>query len=196
VAFQLESRDVLHSFWVPSLRLKQDAVPGRTIHGWFRATKTGTFDISCAEICGTGHTSMRAALVVQTPEEFDRWVAAKGQVPGSPQFMLTSTSGSISEVGHALAQQKACLACHSVDGSRIVGPSWLGLFGKTEHVVTQGQERDVVVNEAYLRRSILEPMADIVKGYPPAMPPQRTNVTDAQVTQLVEYIKSLGKKEK
>lgn len=84
IGFELEASDVIHSLWVPALRLKQDAVPGRVIKGWFKATKTGRFDVACAEICGVGHTWMHATLVVHPAEEFDRWLAAKGKLATRP----------------------------------------------------------------------------------------------------------------
>ncbi|MCC7131635.1 MAG: cytochrome c oxidase subunit II [Gemmatimonadales bacterium] len=84
VKFELEASDVLHSLWIPSLRLKQDAVPGRVIAGWFRATRTGEYEVACAEICGPGHTMMHARLVVHSAEEFDRWLAGKGKIATTP----------------------------------------------------------------------------------------------------------------
>jgi len=180
IVFQLEARDVLHSFWVPSLRLKQDAIPGRTIQGWFKATKVGTYDIACAEICGVGHTSMKATLHVHPKDEYLRDWSKPKAVSADPKVR-----------GEALLTAKACVACHSTDGQVKVGPSYKGLWGKKETVVTGGAEREVTVDEEYLRRSILDPGADVVKGFPASMPSQRGLVTDAEINDIIEYLKEL-----
>ncbi len=178
VVFDLEAKDVLHSFWVPSLRLKQDAIPGRTIKGWFRATQLGTYDIGCAEICGTGHSTMRAVLHVHTKEDYEaRWLKPP-KLEGDPKT-----------IGLALLTSKGCTGCHTLDGSPRVGPTYKGIFGRKETVVSNGAEKEVVVDEAYLRKSILEPNSDVVKGFAPVMPPQRALLTDAEVDAIVAYLK-------
>lgn len=187
VIFLLESKDVVHSFWVPALRLKQDAVPGRLIRGWFRALEQGTYDIGCTQICGVGHTAMSAKLVVDSQEDFDRWISSGGKTENT----LVPASASPADRGSALVQAKGCIACHSLDGSRLVGPSFKGLYGKTEKVVTNGQTREVVVDDAYLMKSMLEPAADVVDSYPNVMPPQRQMLSDDEIQLITEYLKTL-----
>ncbi len=178
VAFELQARDVLHSFWVPNLRLKQDALPGRTIQGWFRAEKTGTYDIACAEICGGGHSLMGARLVVSKKEDLNAWLASKSAPLGPGEKMLDA---------------KGCLACHSTDGTKRVGPSFQGLWGRQETVLTNGVERQVAVDEAYVKHSLDDPTADVVKGFPPVMPSQAGKLNDEEFAQLIEFLKSKEK---
>lgn len=205
ITFDLEAKDVLHGFWVPSLRLKQDVVPGRATRGWFEATKTGTYDIACSEICGVGHTIMKGSLVVHTEEDYQAWLASKRKEMAEDSASSEAENANataknadsndvtvINEAGHKLAQTKGCLACHSVDGSRSVGPSWKGLYGHNTKVSTNGKLREVLADEEFIKKSILDPMADIAEGFPAAMPPQRANLTDKEVTLLVKYIKNLG----
>ncbi len=189
VVFDLEARDVLHSFWVPALRLKQDAVPGRTIRGWFRATELGTYDVACAEICGAGHTLMKSTLRVVPPEDYRAWLARGGR-EGEPDSTASSLTP-IEREGQALVQARGCLACHSTDGSPSIGPTYLGLYGRTEKVLTGGKERDQLVDDQYLRRSILDPAADVVQGYQPLMPSQAGLLSDAELARIIAYLKTI-----
>jgi cytochrome c oxidase subunit 2 len=177
VIFDLQSRDVLHSLWVPALRLKQDAVPGRTIHGWFRATTCGHYDIACAQLCGPGHTRMGGAVVVDSAAEFAMLMSRQRSTTAGP--------------GAAIAQKMGCVGCHSTDGSTLVGPSWKGLYGHPVTVTTNGADRTVTADDAYLERSIREPAADVVKGFPNVMPSFKGRLSDSDVKQLVDYIKKL-----
>lgn len=178
VTFELTAKDVLHSLWIPAMRLKQDALPGRVERGWLRGVESGTFDIACAEICGDGHSRMAAKLVIEPLENFNAWLA---QTQANPQPTNALD----------LMKVKGCTACHSTDGTRLVGPSYKGIFGRRETVVTAGSERQVEVDEEYLRRSIMEPEADVVKGFPPVMPPMKDKLTDEQVTMIIVYLKTL-----
>ncbi|MFN8611866.1 MAG: cytochrome c oxidase subunit II [Vulcanimicrobiota bacterium] len=178
VTFELTAKDVLHSLWIPTMRLKQDALPGRIEKGWMQATAVGTFDIACAEICGDGHSKMAAKLVVQSQSEFDAWLAS---AQANPQPTNAQD----------LIRVKGCVGCHSTDGSPMVGPSWKGIFGRTETVVSNGSEHQVEVDEDYLRRAILSPTADVVKGFPPVMPEMRDKLSDEQVTMIIQYLKTL-----
>lgn len=178
IIFYLQAKDVLHSLWIPQLRLKQDALPGRTIKGWFRAEEEGTYDVACAEICGDGHSKMAAKLVVQSEADYRDWLskAQSGQSPTDPVELMKA---------------KGCLGCHSLDGAKTLGPSYKGLFGRQETVVTGGVERQITVDEQYLRKSILEPKADVVKGFPPAMPDMRGKLSDQDVDRIVEFLKTV-----
>ncbi len=175
----MSSTDVIHSFYVPAFRLKYDVLPSRYTTMWFTAIKTGDYDIFCAEYCGTSHSGMLAKLHVVSQEEFDNWLASAG---GPPEGV------SLAEYGAQLYQQFACFTCHTTDGSKGIGPTFKGLFGK-EEVLEDGTT--VVVDENYLRESILDPKAKIVKGYPPVMPPYQGQLNDRQITALIEFIKTL-----
>lgn len=174
ILFELRARDVMHSFFIPKARIKQDAVPGRLIKGWFNITKTGQHSISCAEICGTGHYKMSAMLHAHEPESFQKWIR---------------TDAIEQLTGPELARSKGCLACHSIDGSRLVGPSWKGLYGSKRKVVTDGKPREVEADAEYIKKSILYPGADVAKGYGNQMPAQ--NLSDDEVKLIIEYLKTL-----
>jgi len=178
VTFELQAKDVLHSFWVPALRLKQDAVPGRVISGWFRATKAGRYDIACAELCGGGHSQMAAVLSVDDRPTYDAW-----------ERKLQSTA--YASPGARLVAQNGCLGCHSTDGTIKVGPSWKALVGRTETVMDNGQELQVKVDRDYLRTAILRPGQQLVKGFPGVMPVQEGKLTPEQVDQIVEYLETV-----
>ncbi|MGD2078320.1 MAG: cytochrome c oxidase subunit II [Chloroflexota bacterium] len=153
VVLQMQSEDVIHSFWVPDFRVKQDLLPGRTTTLRITPTEIGTYTTRCAEICGTQHSQMRAAVNVVSQADFESW--------------LSEQAGSIAnlspeERGAQFAAQFACVGCHSADGSALAGPTWQGLYG---HEAVMADGSTVTVDEAYLRKSILEPSAQIVEGY-------------------------------
>ncbi|MBT9584345.1 cytochrome c oxidase subunit II [bacterium] len=178
VTYQLQAKDVLHSLWIPAMRLKQDALPGRTEKGWMQATEMGTFDIACAEICGEGHSKMAARLVVQNRDEYQQWLhqLKAGGKERSPEELM---------------RVKGCFGCHSLDGTPLVGPTYKGLFGRQETVITDKAERVIEVDEAYLRKSILEPNADVVKKFPPAMPDLSDKLSPEEVDQIVNFLKTV-----
>jgi cytochrome c oxidase subunit 2 len=175
VKLVLTSVDVIHSLYIPAFRIKEDCVPGMKTYLWFRAGEPGTYDIFCTEYCGEGHAHMLSKVIAMQQADYDAWYAAAEAG--------TSTQGA------QLLQSKGCLGCHSIDGSRKVGPTFKGLYGKKEIVVTAGKEREVTVDEAYMKYYILHPNVDIIKGYPPVMP--AIPVTDEELTAIVEYVKTL-----
>lgn len=179
VKVNLVSRDVLHSFFIPAFRMKEDMVPGKDNFLWFEATEKGRFDILCAEYCGQLHSYMLSSVTVVEDAQYEQWLA--------------STAGISNEhPGLALLKQNACLTCHSQDGSKIIGPSFKGVFGKTEIVVTDGVEREIVIDEAYISRSIKQPNADVVKGYMKGlMVSYEAVLTDEQIASITDYIKTL-----
>jgi cytochrome c oxidase subunit 2 len=190
----MESRDVLHSFYIPAFMVKQDVVPGMVNFLWFESPDTGTFDIFCAEYCGQRHSYMLSKVVVVPEPEFEAWVNEGVEaIEPAPAEGVTpeELAARLQRTGERLSVLKGCNVCHSIDGSKLVGPTYKGLFGRTETVVTGGQSRQVTVDEAYIRRSILEPAADIVEGYQPVMPPQAGVITDEEITALTEYLKGL-----
>lgn len=177
-----KSLDVIHSFWIPEFRVKQDALPGEGMERELRITptKTGTFKVRCAELCGTRHAYMLADVIVMEPDAFDQWVQEQMQGPG----------GTAEERGAEWYQQFGCVACHSTDGSPLVGPTWKGLYGEE---VTLADGSTVIADEAYLRESILDPQAKIVQGFENViMPPIGASMTPEQVDDVIAFIKSLG----
>jgi cytochrome c oxidase subunit 2 len=173
----LASTDVIHSFYVPDFRLKMDAVPGRFNRLAFTPILAGSFPVLCAEYCGTNHSQMLATVVVHPDQaSFDAWAAEGG-----------AATASLLEVGKLAYDDKGCSACHSVDGSEGVGPTFKGLWGRTERLVGGGT---AVVDENYVRESILEPGARLVEGYDDVMPP--TPLDDREIQGIVTYLRSLG----
>ncbi len=183
VRLVMEAQDVLHSFFVPGFRVKQDLVPGRYTQLWFTPTKIGTFDIFCAEYCGTGHSAMLGKVVVLSPEAYEIWEKGVKVDEGAGVASLPPA-----ELGAKIYKEKGCNACHSLDGSKIVGPSFKGIFG---HSVELQDGSTVDVDENYIRQSILEPQAQVVKGFAPVMPSFKGILSDEDVTALVAYIKTL-----
>ncbi|EMJ94888.1 cytochrome c oxidase, subunit II [Leptospira alstonii serovar Pingchang str. 80-412] len=176
----MTSQDVLHSFFVPAFRNKMDVIPGRYTTLVFTPTEKGDFVVYCTEFCGTSHSNMLSAIRVVDSETYDKWYAAAGNVD------LSKIPPA--ELGKKLYAEKACAGCHSLDGSRLVGPSYKGLFGSArEFEAGPGVNAD----ENYIRKSILQPIAQVVKGYPPAMPSYQGQLSDDEINALIEYIKTL-----
>lgn len=176
----MTSQDVIHSFYVPSFRLKQDVVPGRYTALWFNATKLGEFHIFCAEYCGTSHSGMHGIMKVVSQADYDKWLDEESKSASLPPVQL----------GEKLFQVKGCVGCHSVaDASVKVGPSLWHKFGTKENI--EGMD-PVLVDENYVRESILYPNAKIVKGFPAnVMPAFQGQLSESETTALIEYVKSL-----
>jgi cytochrome c oxidase subunit II len=196
VEFIINSNDVLHGFYIPAFRIKQDAVPGSTKMISVTPVKEGTYNVFCTQYCGVGHSFMYTTAVVEPEDKFNEWLkevaAAPAQVAMAPRPPATSEAkASLAKHGSELYSTKGCSACHSIDGTRIVGPSWKGIYGTKVRVVTNGKEREVLVDDEYIKRSELDPNYDIVVGYPAVMPSQKGILTDGEIQALTEYIKSL-----
>lgn len=176
VKLNLESVDVIHSFFVPAFRLKEDCVPGRHNKAWFKSTRDGEYNIFCAEYCGERHSAMLSLVKSIPPEEFDAWMGVESGPPAGAQLLAV----------------KGCTACHSLDGSKLIGPSFKGIWGKTETVITDGVEREIVVDEEYIMRSLLEPNADLVKGYKEGlMPAQDALLNEEERQAVIEVLKEM-----
>jgi cytochrome c oxidase subunit 2 len=182
VILHMSSLDVIHSFWVPEFRVKQDALPGgddfvRDLR--LTATQLGEFKVRCAELCGLQHAYMEAPVVVVTKDNFDTWAAEQSGVSPDPVVR-----------GEKAADTYGCLKCHSTDGSKIVGPTWKGLFGSQ---VTLADGTTVSADETYLRESILNPGKQIVAGYPAGVMPATYNqqLNDNTINDIIAYIMSL-----
>lgn len=179
---RLISNDVIHSFWVPEFRVKQDALPGDS--GFVRdlritPTMLGDYKVRCAELCGTQHATMLAPVRVISQEEFDAWVDEQ----------VAAMGGGGAEQGALLAQNYGCLACHSVDGTELVGPTWQGLF---QHEVPLADGTTTIADEEYLYQSIVNPGAELVAGFQNIMPANFSEqLTDDEINAIIEYIKTL-----
>lgn len=188
VRLLITSRDVIHSFFVPAFRVKQDALPGRYTEIWIEPRKTGRFDILCAEYCGSGHSFMRAAVTVLPPAEFDAWIARNRRGMTARQDMSLAAGPTLVDQGRLAAESHQCLKCHTTDGTRHIGPTWLDLYGRQERL---SDGSTVVADEPYLTESMMDPMAKIVAGYSPVMPTYQGQLSAAESAAIVEYIKSL-----
>jgi cytochrome c oxidase subunit 2 len=175
VRITLGSEDVLHDFSLPAFRVKMDAVPGRLTTLWFEATKPGTYHMFCAEFCGTKHSGMIGEVMAMEPHDYAAWLAG-GRTTGTPV-----------ENGQRLFTDLACITCHKEDSTGR-GPSLLGVFGGAVEL-TDG--RTVVADENYLRESIMNAQAKVVKGYQPVMPAFQGQVSEENLLQLIAYIRTL-----
>ena len=178
VRLTMTSEDVIHSFYVPAFRTKQDVLPGRYTTTWFQPTKAGKYHLFCAEYCGTNHSAMIGWVYAMEPKDYQNWLSGG------------AGEGSMAENGKKLFEQLACSNCHKDDNSGR-GPSLVGVYGKQVQLAGGGT---VKADEAYFRESILQPQAKVVAGFEPVMPTFQGLVTEEQVVQLVEYVKSLGPK--
>jgi cytochrome c oxidase subunit II len=172
----LTSQDVIHSFYVPAFRIKQDVLPGRYTTAWFRATKAGTYHLFCAEYCGSQHSGMIGQVVVLEPAQYQAWLSGGG------------AAGSMASDGHNMFLQLGCSTCHRSD-TQGRGPNLEGLYGKP---VQLEDGRVVTADENYIRESILTPSAKIVSGFKPIMPVFQGLVSEEQLNALVAYVKSLN----
>jgi cytochrome c oxidase subunit 2 len=197
VRLLMTSRDVLHSFFVPEFRVKQDVVPGRYTELWFEATKPGRYRIYCTEFCGTWHSQMVGEVVVLAPAEFDAWLVR--QRDGLAQKIDSSGTAAVGETaenfrgnlvnyGRRVAAAQGCFKCHSVDGEPHIGPTWIDLY-RRKTILANGET--IVADEGYLTDSMMDPYVKLVKGYPPVMPSFRGRLSAPDAAALVEYIKTL-----
>lgn len=178
VVLKMESADVIHSFWVPEFRVKQDVVPGRVTEYRITPTLAGSYKVRCAELCGVSHAYMEGKVIVDSQTAYDAWIAEQVQIAAESQ----TPEGR----GKILATAQACVGCHSIDGSRMTGPTWLGLYG-SEVILADGST--VTADDAFITESILDPNAKVVESFAPVMPPFA--LTDEEVSSLVAYIKTL-----
>jgi len=192
VKLELRSLDVIHGFFVPAFRVKQDVVPGKANYTWFVPEQLGSFDIECTVICGVNHANMLAKAIVVPVEDFEKWYFGDPDVslPGGKDTSEQTSSVSTENPALKILHDKFCTTCHSIDGTPMVGPTLKGLYGKKSVVEdSKGVEREVVVDDAYLKRAIQDPAAEVVKGYPPAMP--KNPLDKEQLQQVVDFIKTL-----
>ncbi|HEX9973954.1 MAG TPA: cytochrome c oxidase subunit II [bacterium] len=209
IRINLKSQDVIHSFYIPAFRVKHDAVPGNTQgYVWFQPKELGKYDVLCAEYCGQQHAYMKTKVVVLSENEFQVWLASKAATqPGTDSTVATNMiQKAVAETkneavqaeqkkdvprGFALLNDKGCTACHTLDGTPMVGSTFKGIFGKKQIVITDGKERLITIDEAYFKKSILQPEADLVKGYDPIMPEPDEAITDEEIREMIAHIKAL-----
>ncbi len=176
VKLTMTSEDVIHSFYIPAFRVKMDVLPGRYTSLWFEATKVGDFHLFCAEYCGTKHSGMIGKVVVMEEADYERWLSG------------TPSNETMEQAGERLFTQNNCSTCHH-NRADARGPILEGTFGKPVQLESGAT---VVMDEAYVRESILTPAAKVVKGYRPVMPTYQGQISEEGVMQLLAYIKSLS----
>lgn len=212
VLLVMTSRDVIHSFYVPAFRIKQDVLPGRYYNAWFHALRPGTYRIFCAEYCGLMHSAMMADVVALPPDEYQLWLEGEpiesfialpagtgrgrvvtrlhGEFAHYPRGIPESSPPrSMADHGRQVAAEKGCLACHTLDGQPHIGPTWRGLWYR-ETVLLDGST--IVANEAYLTRSMMDPMVELVAGYAPVMPTYQGLLEPGEVGAILELIRSIA----
>jgi cytochrome c oxidase subunit II len=183
------SEDVLHGFYVPAFRIKSDVVPGRDNYTWFQATQLGDFDIECTVMCGVNHSYMLSKVHVIPEADFSAWYFGESTDPpvlGQAELVASAPDAAR---GERVFKLKGCVACHSTDGSKLIGPTWKGLYGSKVTVVADGKEAEVTADDDYIQRSIRHPPREVVKGFAPQMPQADLKARD--VADLTAYIKSL-----
>lgn len=173
VKVELIAEDVLHSFYVPAFRVKRDCVPGMPTYSWFVAEQPGSYDLFCAEYCGVGHAAMITTVEAIPPAEFAAWLEAKPLA---------------ADAGRELLQKHGCLGCHSLDGTAMVGPTFQGIGGRQVKVTVNGEARTITSDRAYLEKAIVDPGAEIVEGFPPAMPSYAGRIPEDELKGIVDYL--------
>lgn len=182
VKLNLVSADVNHGLFIPAFRVKEDVIPGYENYLWFRPITKGKFDIFCSEYCGLAHSSMTTKAIVLDSLDFEKWLAdlkVTGNLPDHP--------------GLAVLKANACLTCHSLDGTKIIGPSFKGLYGTKRIVVTAQGEKEVVANDEYIKNSLLDPNGEVVKGFNKGlMQPYKDVIKGDDLDKIVDYFKTAG----
>ena len=188
VILDLVALDVLHSLYIPAFRVKEDMVPGQEKVMWFIPGTPGEFDLFCTEYCGLEHSYMFTGVKVVSQEEFNAWMTDTTAVTA-----VVDAETSLADQGWEVLTRNGCNACHSSDGSKLIGPSYLGGWGGTRTVVSGREELQVSVDEDYVKRSIFDPDAEVVQGFNKGlMLSYEGMVTEADVELIIEYLKALN----
>lgn len=203
VQLVMTSRDVIHSFFVPDFRIKQDVVPGRYTTVWFEARAPGTYPILCTQYCGTGHSMMRGEVVALRPDDYARWIGGRPPPPArqriaGPRYeepaLGIAGAGAAAELvsmvreGQRAAAEEGCLRCHTTDGTPHIGPTWAGLWYARVPLDGGGE---VIADEAYLTESMMDPRAKIHRGFQAVMPSYQGRLRPAETAAILELMKSL-----
>ncbi len=186
VVLKMESNDVLHSFWVPEFRVKHDLVPGRIEDYRITPTMIGDYKVRCAEICGSSHAYMESPIKVLAQADYTAWVNEQAAIAAAEAEAALANPDP--KRGEKLYNEAGCKACHSLDGSKGVGPSWKGLWGSQ---VPLADGTTVVGDEAYITESIRNPSAKVHQGFSPNAMPNFSYLKDGQIADLIEFIKTL-----
>ena len=186
IVLRMNSKDVLHSFYVPAFRVKQDVVPGMTSKLWFIANRIGTYDIFCTEYCGLDHSGMIGKVTVKPIEEYKAWLTKVKKEQEKAATLIQDPAQMVALGKELFLVKKGCVACHRLDGKRLVGPPLNGIFGKTESL-TNGSK--ITVDENYLYESIMDPSAKIVKEDPPYPTMNAQDVNEIEAKAIVEFLK-------
>ncbi len=177
-------KPVIHSFFIPAFRIKQDVVPGKYSSLYFTADKKGEFQVFCTEYCGDAHSKMLAKVRVVSKEEYDQWLIKETEA------LMNLANLSPAELGKLVYQQNQCSGCHTINGSPLVGPSFKGLLGSDRKFADGATQK---ADENYIRASILNPNGQVVEGFQSGvMPVYKGVLTDEQISQVIEFIKSLN----
>jgi cytochrome c oxidase subunit 2 len=177
----MTSRDVIHSFFVPAFRVKQDVLPGRYVSVWFEPTQVGEYLLECAEYCGVSHSRMLGRVRVLSVEDYAAWLEGTTDSRDSSMNLVS--------LGRDAAVRHACFSCHTVDGQAHIGPTWQGLFGASVELTSGAR---VTADAAYLTRAMMDPAAEVVAGYPPVMPTYLGSLSQPEVAAILEYLRSLS----
>jgi cytochrome c oxidase subunit II len=185
VSLTMQSADVIHGFFVPAYRIKQDVLPTMKTRAWFKASDIGSFDVLCTQYCGLQHSKMRSLVYVVSPADYQKWYSGQEvEIPGL-------TAQAERPEGETLLRQNGCIDCHSLDGTRLVGPTFKGLFGSTVQVTTAGKQRSVTADEAYITKSTTDPGADVVVGFNNIMPSFKGKFTDEQLREISTFLQTV-----
>jgi cytochrome c oxidase subunit II len=186
VKVNLISADVNHSLYIPQFRIKTDIIPGRLKFMWFNPEMAGKYQIYCTEYCGLRHSFMNSTVNVLPKDEFDKWYLT-GTIAES-----TSGASTAAVAGMSIMKIQGCFACHSTDGTKIVGPTYYNLFGSQVTVLVNGKEETMKADEQYLKQCIEDPAIHVVKGYPKSLMQKYKNVISPDdISKIIEYIKTL-----
>lgn len=189
ILLDMVAMDVIHSLYIPAFRIKQDIVPGKENKMWFISEKPGRYDLFCTEYCGLRHSYMITAVQVMPVAQFTAWYGK------TPVKVDSAAAGKPSAIGKIITENKGCIACHTLDGSNLVGPTFKGLYGRKIMVTTDGKEREITADDKYITRSIIDPAADVVKGFKEGqMISYKDQLSDEDIKKVIEYLKTLSDK--
>lgn len=177
VKLNLVSKDVIHSLYIPAFRVKQDVVPGKDYFMWFTGQKLGTYDILCAEYCGQLHSYMLSSVSVVKENEFEEW-------------LVKAPENANEHPGLTLMKKNACFSCHTRDGSRLVGPSFKGIMGRTETITIKGTDVDVTIDADFIKNKLQDPLSSTVTGFQSGLMP-KLPLTDEEISQIIDYLSTI-----
>lgn len=182
VRLDATTADVIHSLQVPALRVNEAILPGRTAQAWFTATTPGTFDLRSGIYGGETYQDMRTAVVAHAPADFDAWMTRVSDI---------FAGRTMEQAGELLYGTKGCRACHSLDGSKLVGPSFKNLYG---HEFDTREGVRITADDAYIRASILTPNVSVIAGFEPVMTPYEGKITDKEIEAITAWLRTLSDK--